>query len=493
MSLPLVLPSLALLVVTLAVAAPPAEVVRLRDGSLVHGKLTAFDEGSGVTLLRADTGGVLQLLWEHLPPDEVRRIKAARGFTGEQAQPWMVDVVHLIMRNGTTETGVVKEEGGAGKDWVLARRGALDRFAPSLVGGVEAGQVEGLEVFTPEDLYLEIVAGLGPAVGAPSHLALAVACEGAQLYEAARDHFLAVRELDPRLKPELVASRLALIAIKLEDAVETGQLDEIRRLLYRKEFEPARAAAAAFRATYPQSRQKADLLALETEIDQRKQEHYAKLVVGDYHDALERRVDQLARDRALTLDAARELCEGAVHGGILAALGTAYEMADARVEQLWQARRAASVRTATYGDGTFILGKEKALEFGRFDDEGEPAKDPGEEAVDEFESLVEKVKKQREALAQQRAAAARGKVLDDVGPTPDEWWTDADTPARRGWLAAYYYEFSGQLTVVEARARDCRRCSALGTVDGVNEKGEPVVLTCPVCKDLKQERVVRAR
>lgn len=475
----------------LAAPAAPFEVLRLRDGSLIHGTITSFDEASGVTVSRLDTGGVLELRWEHFPAEEVKRIKASRGFTGEDAEPWLVDVVHLIMRNGTTETGVLQEGGGA-NTYVLRRRGSVDSFSRHLVRTVESAQVEGLEVFGAEELYLEIVASLGPPSDASQHLELAIACEGAKLYEAAKDHFLAVREQSPKLKVDLVNSRLAQIAIKLENAAETAELDRIRSQLYKKRFAEARALAAEFRLDYPGSRQLRDLDQLEADIDRKKTELFSKRVVADYFGKLEQSIDRLARDTAVSLDVARDLCDNDIHPQIVTALAQDYAMPEATVAKLWEERSGGSVRTASYGDGTFILGKEKALSFGRVG--GEEESQNGAETGDDFDDLVEKVKKQREALVQQRKSAARsGGGLEDSGPTPDEWWTLADSDARRRWLTAYYCEFAGAINVIEAKPRDCRRCNAVGTVDGTNEKSEPVQMTCPVCKGLKQERVIRAR
>ncbi|RKY19164.1 MAG: hypothetical protein DRQ55_11325 [Planctomycetota bacterium] len=479
------------LLAALSLALPAAEIVRLVDGSLVHGEITSFDEATGITLERVDTGGVLTLVWGHLPPDEVKRIKASRGFTGEEAAPWMVDVVHLIMRNGTTETGVLQPESDV-TAYVLRRRGSSDRFPRSSVRSVEPGKVEGLSVLSAEELYLAIVASLGAPSDAPAHLELAIACEGAKLYDAARDHFLTVRELGPGLKAELVASRLSRIAIKLEDAVETADLDDIRSAIYRRQFELARERAAAFAQTYPESRQRGELMALEVEIDHRKREHFARKVVGDYFGALEGHLKQLSRDSSLSLDVARDLLENSLHQEILDDLAEAYVMTPEAVAQLWEQRRGGSVRTASYGQGTFLLGKSKALDFGRFDQADEEV-DPADELEEDFDDLVAKVKKQREALAQQRTTAARGGGLDEVGPTPDEWWEAAEGDARRSWMAAYYAEFSGAIHVIEAKPRDCRRCDAGGYIEGTNEKSEPVLLTCPVCKGLKRERVVRAR
>jgi len=54
-----------------AALAPPAaaEIVRLKDGTLLHGDIVSFDEATGFRLHRVDTGGEVSLRWEHLPPD----------------------------------------------------------------------------------------------------------------------------------------------------------------------------------------------------------------------------------------------------------------------------------------------------------------------------------------------------------------------------------------------------------------------------------------
>ena len=496
MSLPRLASAVLATLVLLAFVASSAtaEIVRLKDGSLLHGTITEFDESTGLTLQRVDTGGIVRLRWEHLPAIEIKRIKSARGFTGEDAAPWMVEVVHLVMRNGTTESGILEEDGDDSR-YTLRRRGSRDTFPRGQVRSVETGQVEGLEVYTPEELYLLIVEARGAPTDAVRHLALAIACEGAKLYDAAGDHYRTVAELDPRMKSELVASRLSQLDIKLEDAVETAAIDEIRTALYRRRFEEARELAGAFRETYATSRQMGDLIALEGEIARRKKEYFGKRIAADYFDELEQRIDRLARDKTLQLDDVRELCEGSVHPELISDLSQAYVMTSPLVQDLWDARRGGSVRTSSYTDGTFILGKDKALDFGRFEVvEDEAGAGAADEQIEEgFDDLVEKVKAKREALAQQRKTASRGAALEDFGLTPDEWWAVADTDVRRRWIMAYYAEFSGSLRVIEAKARNCRRCEGGGIVDGTNEKGEPVEEVCPICKGLKKERVIRAR
>ena len=251
--------------------------------------------------------------------------------------------------------------------------------------------------------------------------------------------------------------------------------------------------ATAFRATYPASRQIGELTALDGEIARRKKDHFGRRITSDYFRQLEQRVNTLAGDPGVTLDIVRDLLENSVHDAIVSSLAESYRMREDTVLDLWERRSGGSVRTSSYGDGTFILGKEKALDFGRFDAE-EHGHDAEEEAeVEDFDDLVEKVKQQRAKLAAERKSASRGSALADDGPSPDEWWASAGADTRRRWIMAYYSEHSGFIHVIEAKARNCRRCNAHGTIEGTNEKGEVVEKVCPVCKGLKHERVVRAR
>ncbi|HTE05602.1 MAG TPA: hypothetical protein VK824_05345, partial [Planctomycetota bacterium] len=343
---------------------PPlaAEIVRLRDGTLVHGEITDFDEAGGFTLVRADNGGRVRLRWEHLPPAEVARLKESRGFTGEDPQPWLVDVVHLVMKNGTTESGVLVDDGRTDA-YTLRRRNGTDSFPKQYVRTVETGRADGLSIYAPDDLYLEMVASLGAPVTAAQHFALAVACEGAGLYQQAQDHYAAVQQLDPKLKADLIAARLPRLSIKVEDKAETAFLDDIRNRLYRKQFDEALGMVAQFRKQYPASRQLGELVALEGQVGRERRDFYAAKIVSDYFSFLGKALNEISRRDGMTLGAAISLIEESVHEDIIRRIATSYRTSPEQAAQLWTARHGGSVRTSSYGTGTFVLGEQKALDF----------------------------------------------------------------------------------------------------------------------------------
>ena len=487
-----------LAVLCLAAALAPraaAEIVRLKDGTLLHGDIVSFDEATGFRLHRVDTGGEVSLRWEHLPPDEVKRIKAERGFTGDEVQPYLVNVVHLVMKNGTTETGLLVE-GGKPDSYTLRRRSGTDSFPKQYVRSVEPGRAEGLSIYPPEELYAVIQQDLGTPVDAAGHFQMAVACEGAGLYELARDHYESARTMDARLKPDLIALRIERLGVKIEDRAETAEIDDIRNRLYKKQYDEALAAVAGFRERYPHSRQLGELTLLEGDIGRQRHEHYAAKVISDYFSFLGKTIGEVSRQDGMTIGGAMELLEDGVHPAIVKRLAETYRMDEAAIADLWKNRSGGSVRTAGYGTGTFILGEERALNWIGSDDESDAAAAAAAPAgPDDLQQRIEDVLKKREEEAKKRAQKSASARDLQEGITPDQWWDSAPTDDRVRWLTAYYAEFceDAHLTILRAKPRNCRQCNAVGTVEGLNEKNEVVQVACPLCKGLKFERLVSFR
>lgn len=473
--------------------AASADVIRLPDGRLVHGTIVAFDEGGGITVERVDTGGVVTFRWEHLPDDEVARIKAERGFTGDDVEPYLVPVVHLVMKNGSTETGMLVRDGRSDV-YTLRRRGGVETVPRQYVRRVEPGEAEGLEVYERDELYDVLLEDLGTPTDVAGHFAVAVATQGAGLFERAREHYRAVAELDPAFKADLVGARIERMGIKIEDAAETAVLAEVRNRLYRRAYDSALEMVREFLADYPTSRQLGDAVELEQEILRERRADYGAKMVADYFSFLGKVVGAIARDEELGLEAAVELVEGTVHDEILTRISNVYGMEVDELGELWLERRPGSIRTRNYGTGTFILGEQRALDF-------EVGREAPEELVvdevvaddEELADRIERLKKEQLAKQEERRSSSRQASLADVGVSPDEWWAEVPRDEREAWLVAYYAEFSGRLELVRARPRDCRICGATGQEQVQNEKGEYVDVVCRTCKGLRYERLVSFR
>jgi hypothetical protein len=398
------------------------------------------------------------------------------------------------MRNGTTETGILVEDGKRDA-YTLRRRHGTDSFPRQYVRSVESGRVAGLAVYHPEELYQVVLDERGVPATAADHLGVAVACEGAGLYENAREHYAAVQQLDPTLKPELIATRLGRVDIKIEDREETAFLDGIRNRLFKKQFDEALSLVVEFREQYPTSRQLGDLANIEGDIGRRRRDHYGRKIVSDYFSFLGKGLSEIARKDGMTLGAALELLDESVHLAIVDRLSTAYRMTPEGIEQMWGARRGGSVRTSSYGSGTFILGKAKALNWvGTKADEDETDLEPTEEEEQQdLQKRIEDVLKKRAAESKKRRSQSSSSKELSEGLTPDEWWEQSQTDDRVRWMTSYYAESSGHINVLRAKPRNCRTCNAFGLIEVMNEKGEIEPQTCPTCKSLKYERLVNFR
>ncbi len=480
----------------LALEATALEIVRLRDGTLVHGEIVEFDEATGFTLLRVDNGGLLTLRWNHLSAEEARRIKVSRGFTGEEVELYEVDVVQLLMKNGTFETGALVE-GGPRDVFTLRRRSGVDEFPKRYVQSVESARAEGLAIFSPDELYLRILTEQGTPTTAAEHLDVAVTCEGARLYARAREHYRATRDTDPEYRPDLLASRLERVDIRIEEAAATALLDELRQRLYRRQFDTAEELAARFREEFPASRQLGDLADLQQQIAERRREFHAGRIISDYFSFLNAGLSRIARNDDMTLGAAMELVEEGLHEELVTKLSRSYGVDEEIIQELWDTRRGGSLRSSSYGSGTFILGPDKALKWklGRHGaDEDEEDADDLDPEDEDLESRIEEVLRRRREQAQSRQSSARAnRGLESVGLSPDEWWAATPRDDRQRWLSAYFAEFSGQLDIERAKPVPCRTCRADGFVEIINDRNEVERVTCPTGKGLRYERLVSFR
>jgi hypothetical protein len=172
-------------------------------------------------------------------------------------------------------------------------------------------------------------------------------------------------------------------------------------------------------------------------------------------------------------------------------------MDEVYIETLWGERRGGSVRTSSYGSGTFILGPDRALDWtvgtGKEEDASEAATALAQAPPDDLDARIREVLERRAQEAREQSAASSSGFSDTSGITPDEWWTKATTDDRIRWLAAYYAEFGDALTLLRAKPRPCRTCEAAGFIEQIDERNEIQINTCPVCKGLKYERLVNYR
>ncbi len=77
--------------------------------------------------------------------------------------------------------------------------------------------------------------------------------------------------------------------------------------------------------------------------------------------------------------------------------------------------------------------------------------------------------------------------------TPEDWWKDADRNAKTSWLKAYYGEFSGDMSMINAYVSPCSTCGASGKISSEGSTGQVQLSDCPTCHTTRFKRDFRAK
>jgi hypothetical protein len=127
------------------------------------------------------------------------------------------------------------------------------------------------------------------------------------------------------------------------------------------------------------------------------------------------------------------------------------------VRQMWAGRRKILWHTASYGLGTWLLGKDEALKG--MEEEKEDKK-PVTEADKQRADLEKKIK----AFLQNQEMARKAQSQDERGQDRDGFWKGYPAMSRAQWLLAYFVENSGDFEVAKhPRLANCPDCGGQGT------------------------------
>ncbi|MGY8759479.1 MAG: hypothetical protein ACKVJZ_08940, partial [Planctomycetota bacterium] len=131
------------------------------------------------------------------------------------------------------------------------------------------------------------------------------------------------------------------------------------------------------------------------------------------------------------------------------------------IDALWALRvnYSSNSHTAGYGNGTWILGEERAR-AGLTDSEGEDEQDGKTQQQREME---DRMKRYLDNLKTQQSAA-KG---DDSEVNPEDWWKGASVTSRLQWLLAYYSEFTGDYQLSSVKFSYCPTCAGLGYIESI--------------------------
>ena len=127
------------------------------------------------------------------------------------------------------------------------------------------------------------------------------------------------------------------------------------------------------------------------------------------------------------------------------------------VRQMWASRKKIIWHRASYGLGTWLLGKDEAL---KGMEEEKEEKKPVSEADKQRADLEKKIK----AFLQNQEMARRAQSKEEQGEDRDGFWREYPVMSRAQWILAYFVENSGDFEVAKKpNLANCPDCGGIGT------------------------------
>ncbi len=500
--------NVALLLWTLCVApaAPQAdlpagatadEIVRLRDGRMLVGAIEEHDL-DGFLLVLARTGGRLRLGWSDLFPGEAERLRSALGYANQTAVP-TTTAHRILLRNGREIVGRITRQDSRGIE-VRTLESTLLVPADMVAAPPEEILVAATAVLTPEQFYLERVSTVAPGDAYANFL---FAQELAQIFalDRAKEHFTLAGTLAAAQGDAPLLTRVTGALQQLEETIvnraEALALEQIRRAMYRERFEEAEALLDAFATQFPSPKLRVAYSKAKAAFVGERNQAITRYLARTWFDRVVAQVKRRALDREATMDQLLAWVEGelplAVRASLVEELKTMNDELDPfALDPLWRERasQGAVRHRASFGEGTWILGEERAR-AGMEDPAAKEAEDGKTAAQREMDERMQRYLANLEA--QRRTAAG---AENEGEATPDDWWLQASVTERFQFLLAYYAEYSGdyQMTVVEFTA--CSTCAGSGVLESVEISAQGAQhrrQRCPTCHGVGVRRALNFR
>jgi hypothetical protein len=483
------------LVALLGGAAPVAgQVIQLKSGETLVGKILDAPHEDGLTFQRLDTGGVLDLRWEHLSVESAGRIRAMAGLSTDDLSEVTVPAVAIRYEiGGGGMDRIVGRIVGESDSQITVRRLGVDfPIQRSAIKEHRTVEVPAREVYSPSEFYSEKLAELAPGDDADKHILLGDLMMRVGDFEHAALHYDSAAKLGGGKQKNTLEGKIKRLERFKTAAAESLELEKIRTLLARRDFEKGVAAIEAFKEKFPAGKLQDEFARLQRRFEKARQQHLVDQVVSMWYRTIAALARSKAGEASLGFEAARAYAEEQMGQDIRSRVQKALDLAPEVVEEMWAARleerSAPRPERYHYGLGSWTLGAETITK------NTTQAKAESEEEKSDADQRMERlVKRIKEAQERARRAQAQQSGRGEQEDTPEQWWEDASIDERTQWLRAYYAEHGGDLVVKAAFLDGCLTCGATGRLTIYGQSGEAEQAKCPTCRGTRFKRWVRAQ
>lgn len=478
--------------------APSMTMLRMRDGTIQWGSIAAHD-GDGINFVKIENGGQVRLPWTLMDPEQEKELKLKWGYVDLSTEEVMMEADRLVLVDGTEVIGLILERT---PDALVVKRAGTTAIVPKnrISAASTTVLVPARELYSKEELYNRELATASPN-DAESNFKLGEYCERILDFEHASLHYKKAQDLDPKFRPEDVKVALVRSAEKAKAQDQIDYLSQVDLLLARKKYDEALARADAFKEKYPESLLIPDAKRKHERIVKARERETSDRVMYSWYAWAGR----LARAAALklTLEQTMTYLDDGLKKDILDrvtkdAQRISKEVNPDSVRKLWTARHKVHWFHASYGYGTYLLGKEAALK-------GEDGEKPKAAPLNEKDKARADLQQKIESYLKNQEIARKAQSKEEQKDDREALWKDMGAESRTQWILAYYVENSGDMELAKKPILDnCRECGGTGTreviVSGGNgakaAKGKDsgaATIECPACHGLGRIRRVNYR
>lgn len=451
------------------------ELLQLRTGQLLWATLDEHDEDR-LYLTRLDTGGYLELPWGLLDPRLEQSLRMRFGYIDVGVEEFTILADRIPLTDGTELVGLITTRTNDALHIKTANSFIV--LPLTRVGGAPtAVRVPARDIYTREELYDQKLTELRPDIEAGGELAAQALWDLGQYSERIFDYSHAVEAYQQMVAvaPTFVPEDQSAAALEgvLERAerransqAQVDYLEEADRLGARGQFAEAFEMLGRFPDLYPDSPLTEDWVKINQRVIADRDRVLVKVASREWFQA----IDQVARlaSRDKTYEETVDWIEDGMSEEIVALVTLelqkiAPELESDATRALFERRSRTRVRKASYGSGTWLLGKERAT-AGLVEEEATPEAS-GRDA--ERQELLEQIQRY---LRNQDVSGRSGGQAEERDP--GEYWDTMSSGNKRQWILSYYAEFAGDLELKGVSFLPHRDCGGTGFIEIV-QTGPP--------------------
>lgn len=475
-------------VLALALSAP-TQTLQLKNGAVLIGEVQQAHE-DGLTFLRLDNGGTLELRWSHLSTECAVRIKELFNLAVDEGDEVTVTADQITYEiSGVTHVVLGKLVDRTPTDIIVQRKGLRIPVPRSSIVVLREVQVPASEIFTVEEFYSGKLIEFAPGDDADKHLLLATELMRVRDYENAERHLLQARDLGNSRQPNAILGKLERLRRYRDAEDERDLLDQISVQRFRKNFDRGLELIARFEKEYPDS-------SLMTEFEretQRFEGARSRFLIARVNETWKRLIRTVAErevaERGVTFEIAKNYAERQMGDDIAERVGEILGLEAEDVKDLWAKRTDTPGLPRrehfSYGIGSWVLGRSGVIKDTVKGEEEDPVRRASEDR--DIERTARRIRQMQEragrSLGGRRAQANR--------TSEEEWWQQADRNEKAGWLRAYYAEHGGDLILYRAYTLSCVNCAGSGSVEHLGTTGRTIQAECFVCHGTRFVRTLR--